>query len=79
MVTIISSFIEKFTVFIIVGIIFIFIGLSKFIIFKGKKEKQIENKIEQDHSKQKYITCPHCKAYNFPNSEFCHYCGRKLR
>jgi cadmium resistance protein CadD (predicted permease) len=84
LVTVISSFIEKFTVFIAVGILFMFIGLSKLVVGKSKSDVKVETKLKNsvqntNKNKEKYITCPHCKAYNFPSSEFCHHCGRKIK
>ncbi|MBW3019850.1 hypothetical protein KY334_01020 [Candidatus Woesearchaeota archaeon] len=89
LVTSVSTFIEKFVFFIVVGVIFIFIGVVKFILRENndatKRIKQdldhTIKEIRQNDSKnpEDYIKCKHCKAYNYPHAEMCHYCGRRVK
>lgn len=79
-VIIISSRIEKFTFFIVIGALMIFIGLIKLITGISKKEI-IEDR--QDHkikrNSEDFVTCKFCKAYNYPNAIRCHHCGRRMK
>lgn len=85
-VIIVSSLIENFLLFIIVGVILTAVGLIKIITGVTKKEKyepeiQHEKKISYPNSRDpnQYVTCKYCKAYNYPNAKFCHYCGRRIK
>ena len=86
LVTVVSSFLEGFIVFIVVGIILMAVGIGKFIIRRTKAEKRAEDRMKGNMPAQqpkrdtsKYKKCPHCKAWNYPHVARCHHCSKRMR
>lgn len=71
LVTAISLFLPGFTIFIIVGIILMAVGIGKYVIRKEKPSAPT-------HPSGRYIQCKKCGAWNHPHVEFCHFCKRHL-
>ncbi|MBT3304604.1 hypothetical protein HN592_02390 [Candidatus Woesearchaeota archaeon] len=77
-VTIISAFNDQLTLFVAVGIVFMFIGIIKFIGNKPVKELDTPRSPREVSSDNKYVKCSHCKAWNHPHIKFCHHCHRRI-
>jgi len=70
-VTVLSSYVEGFIGFMILGIIFMGIGIVKLIMGRTKID-------EPEINMGQYKKCPHCRAYNWPSEKLCHHCKQKL-
>jgi len=83
LVTFVSSQIEGFEFFIIIGSIFIFVGVVKFILNGVRMPKSItpNNSLEDVHevNGQKYVKCKKCRAYNYPSADFFHHCVKRVK
>jgi len=84
-VIITSLILDKFIVFIFVGFIFCIMGVIRLftetkIDEELVKELKREDKFIETHGKDpsKFIKCKFCKAYNYPDAQFCHFCGRRI-
>ena len=78
-VTIVSSFMEGLGIFIVVGIVFMTIGMSKWLLSGLTKENDVNSSVSQRAKKANYVKCSTCKAWNYPNSKVCHYCNKPIR
>ena len=70
-ITLVSIFLEGLKLFIIVGILFMAVGIAKYMI--GKKVRAGRKSAER-----KYKKCPYCGAWNYPSAGRCHHCSKKL-
>ena len=71
---------EELTIFFFVGLIFIGIGVAKFLIgriFKTGVSKSVEKQLPKLHSHLRY--CPKCRSPARKVDKFCTRCGIKLR
>ena len=76
-VTLISAFNDQLTLFIVVGVVFMFIGIIRFIGNKDVREVTLKRPRELSPD-NKYVKCPHCSAWNHPHIKFCHHCHRRI-
>jgi len=77
-VIVISAFNDQLTLFITVGIIFLFIGVIKFIGNKSVKEIDSPKQPREFSEDKKYIKCSYCSAWNHLHVKFCHHCHRRI-
>lgn len=78
-ITIVSSFIEKFTIFLIVGILFMAVGVVKIIMNVGgggKKEKDKNNNNKKEI--YRFAKCPGCGSFNHVDVNNCRSCGGNM-
>ena len=90
LVTIVSSILEGFYFFIFIGVVFIIVGIIKLITSMNTK-KEPESKLDSEIKREEdfikrtgpdpknFVKCKYCKAYNYPNAKFCHFCGRRMK
>jgi len=79
LVTILSSFV-KIPIFIIVGVIFLIIGIAKAVflfVFKEKEEKQEKSVARAPRANHAY--CHRCRSIVARTDYFCRRCGTRLR
>ena len=75
LVAYVSSYIDGFGIFIVVGILFMAVGVVKIIgSFAFKKEIEHPTKKHIDG----YNKCDSCGAYNYKHVDKCHFCGKML-
>lgn len=70
-VAITSAIVPGMIIFLIVGLIFIGIGVTKYILTKEDAPAR--------HPSGKYIQCRKCGAWNYPHVVVCHHCGKNLQ
>lgn len=81
-VTVVSALREGLQLFIAVGIIFIAVGIIKWLMRNSKKDDAHFEKLIRDRKIKEtgnYTKCPYCLAWNYPYSRSCHYCSMNLR
>ncbi|MBW3021205.1 hypothetical protein KY334_07960 [Candidatus Woesearchaeota archaeon] len=64
-----SALNEKLTLFIVIGVIFVTVGIVKWIFGREKNEKPKHN----------YVKCVLCGAWNYPHANVCHFCNKPLK
>lgn len=82
-ISIVSSFIEKFTVFLVVGIVFMAIGIGKIImgIRSGSSDESgEEKKVKKKNKKEiyRFAKCPNCGSFNHVDVNNCRACGGNM-
>ncbi len=78
-ISVASSVIEKMSIFIVFGVLFIAIGVVKWIMRKSSKKSERTQKTEEKRPERKYVKCRHCKAWNYPHVRVCHHCKKSTR
>ena len=71
-VTLVSSFREGLGIFIIVGVIFMAVGIGKWISHRPVDLKK------RDRFHTKYVKCSACRAWNYPHASTCHHCNSSM-
>ena len=82
---------ESMNLFIYIGILFVILGVIKYLLSLRKKPSkktsshheahQVHHPAQthqQHHIHHKIIICPVCGAKNYSTSNYCHMCGAKL-